>query len=324
LTRAGNLNTWPYTYQKEQTNRRMIPLSDLALSVVIAAWPDLVGLTECLESLGPQRDATTEVIVVRLVGQPHEQVERFPWVCWSEAAPDRLIPHLWGQGMAGARGGVVAITTSHFRPAADWIAAIRRAHARLAAPAIGGPIEAPTGGALIWATYFLRYSPYLGYRREQTVAEVAGDNASYKRSVLDGSPKLRQDGFWELDVHRRLRAAGEDIVFVPDIRVTLGTSIGFKRFLRQRFRHGQQFGHARFATRSPILRLAAGLASPLIPIVFLSKIVWRVGRSGRDFGPFIRSLPALLCLLLAWSLGEASGYLGFFDSRADRLAPDGS
>jgi hypothetical protein len=277
--------------------------------VVIAAWPDLTGLAECLEALAPQRDDATEVIVVTLLPLGRELIARFPWVCWSQAELDRLIPHLWGQGMAWARGDVVAITTSHFTPATDWLAAIRQAHAHLAAPALGGPIEAPAGDVVTWATYFLRYSPYLAYRKEQAVADVAGDNASYKRAVLEGCPNLLEDGFWELDVHRRLRAAGKKVVFVPDIHVTLCRSFGFGTFLRQRFRHGRQFGQARFAQRSTLIRVAAGLAAPLIPVIFLSKIVGRVLRSGQYFGPFVRSLPVLSCFLLAWSLGEALGYL---------------
>jgi hypothetical protein len=281
-----------------------------SLSVVIAAWPTLVGLEDCLEALCGQSDSSTECIVVSTVSPPQQLMTRFPWVCWSQAASDSLIPHLWGSGMARSLGDIVAITTAHFTPAPDWIGAIRQAHARWQCWAVGGRIDPPHGAtAVSWAIYFLRYSAYLAYRKEQIVPDVAGDNASYKRIALKSLPNLLRDGFWELELHRRLSTEGRGPVFIPGIRVTQRQSFGFWCFLLQRFRHGRQFGQSRAKNWGVIVRLAAGLASPLIPLLFLSKIVLRVLRGGEYFGPFLRAFPALLCFLLAWAAGEACGYL---------------
>jgi hypothetical protein len=282
-----------------------------SLSVVIAAWPTVMGLEDCLEALAAQRDGSTECIVVSTVHPPQHLPPRFPWVCWHQGAPSALIPHLWGVGMAKSRGEIIAITTAHFTPAPDWIAAIRQAHARWECWAVGGRIDPPQrGGAVSWAIYFLRYSTYLTYRQEQLVPDVAGDNASYKRVALKSLPNLLRDGFWELDLHRRLRVGGRGPVLVPGIGVTQRRSFGFWCFLSQRFRHGRQFGRTRAKGWGTILRLAAGIASPLIPVLFLSKIILRVVRSGRHIGSFLRALPALVCFLLAWAAGEACGYLG--------------
>lgn len=284
--------------------------TDPTLSIVVAAWPDLTGLTECLESLAPQRGEAAEVFVVSAMCVPTELRACYPWVNWVEATPDRLIPHLWGLGISRTSGDVIAITTAHFAAESNWISTIRQAHGRFESPAIGGRIEPPRGGrAVDWATYFLRYSSYLAYDREQAVPDLAGDNASYKRVALDAYPELLRDGFWELDFHHRLRAEGKSLMFVPAIRVTQRTSFGFRRFLRQRVQHGRHFGQTRFRGRSGLIRAIAVAASPLIPLVFLAKIVARVARSRRDFGPFLWSLPILICFLIAWSVGEALGYL---------------
>src|SRR5262249_29632667 len=116
------------------------------ISVVIAAWPDAAGLDCCLGALAARRGEAAEVVVVPGPPLPAALAERFPWVSWVGAGTGRLIPHLWGRGAAGARGDVVALTTSHFTPAADWVAAVRAAHARLAAPAGGGRGDPPRGG----------------------------------------------------------------------------------------------------------------------------------------------------------------------------------
>ena len=121
---------------------------------------------------------------------------------------------------------------------------------------------------------------------------------------------LLRDGFWERELHRLLAQEGMNLVFIPEIRVTQHGSFGFQRFLRQRFQHGRQFGRSRLRGRSPALRAVATLARrPDSGAVFLGTDPRCVARSGRDLGPFLVALPVLLCFLLAWSLGEASGYL---------------
>jgi hypothetical protein len=281
-----------------------------SVSVVVAAWPDTSGLDKTLAALGPQRDPATEVIVVSPAPRPPDCAQRFPWALWVEAPEQRLIPELWSLGMTRSRGEVVAITTSHFTPSTQWLAVIRDAHARLRSPAIGGPIEPPAGGSPAdWATYFLRYSAYLRYDREQGVPDLAGDNASYRRAAIEAHPEFLREGFWELRFHERLRAAGETLTFVPAMRVRQHASFGFRRFVSQRLRHGREFGEARVRGKGPALRAAAVLASPLVPLILLGKVVLRVARSGRHLGPFLLALPILLCFVSAWGVGEAAGYL---------------
>jgi len=239
---------------------------------------------------------------------------QFAWVSWIVTRSQVLIPHLWGEGLRRAKGDVVAITTSHFLPASEWIASLRAAHARLPAAALGGPIDPPRGKHLVdWATYFLRYNAYLSYTREQAVHDLAGDNVSYKRAALEAYPGSLDNGFWELELHRVLLRTRQELVYVPEIRVRQQSSFGFRRFLSQRFQHGRQFGQSRFQGRPAFLRMAGVALAPLIPLVFLTKIVRNVVRSGRDKGPFVASSPVLVAFLLAWSLGEAWGYLSARD-----------
>jgi hypothetical protein len=280
------------------------------LSVVVAAWPDSRGLIECLQSICSQSDDRTEVILVSLSHASSEITNRFPRVRWLTAPVGSMIPHLWSLGMDVAEGSIVAITTTHFEPAADWIARVGQAHARLEAAGIGGRIAPPRGGgAASWATYFLRYSNYLGCIHEQAVSEIAGDNASYKREALVAHRAAWHDGFWEPEFHRLLRADGKTLAFVPGIRVTQRASFSIGSFCRQRFAHGRRFGQARVRSTHLLMRLARVVTSPLIPVAVLGKILWRVGRSGCHFGALLRCLPVLILFVFAWTLGETWGYL---------------
>jgi GT2 family glycosyltransferase len=286
-------------------------MDEPSVSVVVAAWEDTAGLAECLESLAAQREDGTEVIVVCGAPSSAELKARFAGVTWLDAGRDLPIPRLWSLGMERAGKDVVALTTAHFTPASDWVPVIRRSHARLESPGIGGPIEPPLGGGLVdWATYFMRYSAYRRADREETRSDLAGDNAAYKRAAVLAHPELLRDGFWEQEFHRRFLRAGRTLTFVPQMRVRQSTSYGFRRFLRQRFQHGRQFGRARLRGRGAGARLLYVAASPLVPAVFLGKISARVLRGGRDLGRFMAALPVLACFVLAWSAGEAAGYVG--------------
>lgn len=282
---------------------------DDAIAVVIAAWPDLNGLVECLESLASQQDAATEILVVSRECLPMEIRNRFSWIHWLQGLPGMLVPHLWSVGVNQARGKIVVITTARFVPARDWLKNISEAHQRLASAGIGGAIDPPRRGTSSeWAIYFLRYSAYLKYTQEQIVDEIAGENASYKRESLAAHGEAIADGFWEPDFHRLVRAEGKTLRFVPAIRVTQGAAFSIRCFCTQRFQHGWQFGRMRVRGSSAPVRIARIATSPLIPAVLLAKIVGRVLVSRRYFGQLLLSLPLLFVFVVAWTLGEIFGY----------------
>ena len=280
------------------------------LTVVIAVSETAAGLADCLDAVCSQADAETEVIVTCGIEPPSDLMACFERVRWILLDPGSMVPQLWAKGISVARGRFVAITTAHLTPAGDWLETIRHAHARIDSAGIGGRIDPPRGGtALDWATYFLRYSNYLTRDREETVTDIAGDNASYQQAALEAHWDAIRDGFWEPDFHRLLLAERRTLTFVPAMRLRQRFSYPFRSFCRQRLHHGRHFGATRVCGKRWATRLVRVASAPLIPCVFLAKIVWRVARSGRDIGPFVRSSPVLLAFLLFWVTGEVWGYL---------------
>jgi hypothetical protein len=281
----------------------------IAVSVIIAVWPDLNGLFQFLESLSSGQGDSTEILVVGRESPPSEILNRFPWIRWLQGSPEMLIPHLWSIGITQSRGKIVALSTSRFVPDADWIKRICGAHARLASAGIGGAIKPPVKENMTaWAIYFLRYSAYLNYTREQTVDEIAGENASYKRDSLSAHWAAFADGFWEPEFHRLLKTDGETLWFVPGISITQGTPLRVSCFCRQRFQHGRHFGRERIRESPAMMRLVRILTSPLIPFVLLAKIFGRVIASRRYFWQLLLSLPILVVFIGAWTMGEIVGY----------------
>jgi hypothetical protein len=271
----------------------------------------------CLKSLQRQRAAIGKLIVVSNFQLPPALLEQFSWATWRTNASAALIPELWGQGIREAQADIVALSTAQFLPAPDWASAIRSAHARLDAEGIGGAIDPPWGrGAVAWAEYILRYHALFRLNREQRVADFPGDNSTYKRQAI---AEFAVDGFWEHEVHRELRRQSRTLVWTPRIRVTHYTALGFKSFLRQRFVHGWRFGRTRMKQNGELWRLVALLATPLLPLVFLAKIVRCVMQRVEHVLPFCLTLPVLLCFLLAWCLGESWAY-----AFGERAIPAGS
>jgi len=290
--------------------------AEFSISVVVAAWPDTLGVNQCLASLQTQSDAQIQIFVVSPLPVPADFARDHATVHWLISPPDALIPNLWSLGMAAATGEIVAITTAHFLPAPDWIAQIRSAHHRHDSAGIGGPIDPPRGGSLgDWATYFLRYSTGFVYPREQSVHDLIGDNASYRRASLQAHHASIRVGFWEPEFHRLVLTEGKTLTFVPGIRVTQKHSFGLSRFCSQRLHHGRQFGRNRLRGKPTLFRVAGIVLAPLIPFVLLAKIMTRLTHKPAYILPFLASLPLLLLFVCSWALGELWGYLS-------RTAPD--
>lgn len=280
---------------------------DFRLSVVLASTGEAGETTGALRALRRgTRGVTSEVLVVRPPGRAPVPAGRPRAVRTIEGPRGALVPELWGAGLRAARGWAVAFTTSHCRVDDGWAASLLSALEEGAVGA-GGPIRLADGaGAFARAVHLLRYSDVDGERPAGPVEEIPGDNAAYRREALEGKGVVGDEGFWDVEVHRRLRARGEQLVWVPTASVRMESTEGMGVFVRQRFRHGRRFGRYRSLEleTSPWRSLAA---APLVPAVLTARAL---ARTGTHPGRLVRSLPALPHLLLtssAWAAGEARG-----------------
>jgi len=282
------------------------------ITVVVASHNARTSIAECLSALVAQRPPEdVEIVVVDNSTDGTTEIirERFPDLRLIVSPPSTLIPQLWGAGIQQSSGEVVALTTAHCIPDQDWLWQVRKAHAAPAA-AIGGVIEnVASAGVIDWAIYFCRYSRYMPPVREGVVAEIAGDNASYKRTYLERCQAAWRDGFWEPAVHAELKKAGRSLLLAPSIVISHKKSFRLLSFMRQRFQHGRQFGAWRASCLPSRQRALYIVLSPLIPFVLLARIGQQVLQKGRHCKAFVLSLPVLLLFLAAWTLGELAGYL---------------
>jgi hypothetical protein len=279
--------------------------SELTVTVVIGANAPPQSLDACLEALESQREGV-EVLVREGEPSPDDLRERFPWADFG-TAPDRLVPEHWRDGIDRASGEIVALTIAQMTPAPDWIATMRRLHAEH--DVVGGAIEPGRGLRLVdWGEYFCRYARDMPPFEASDNVELAGDNAAYKRSLLEGIQETYRDGFWEPVSHRRLAADGVRLWHDPSLVVRQGRSAGFAAFARQRLEHGRRYGHQRGVNFSRGRNLLGVIAAPLVPALMTLRVLRHVFGKGRYRGRALLALPVIVGYNGVWAYAEARGH----------------
>lgn len=220
----------------------------------------------------------------------------------------RLAPELWRDGLEATDAPLVALSTAQMVPRAGWLAALRDRLDSTGAAGVGGPIAPGSGlSATDRALYLMRYANYLPPVPESSEFEPPGDNALYRRERLLDVGSAWRDGFWEVEVHRQLRARGESLASASDAIIEFrgGTALG--PALKHRMAHARHFGAGRMHARTLPARLARSAAAPAVPAVLMARIARALRRRGEPVGRWVPAIPRLSILLASWSLGEAAG-----------------
>lgn len=280
-----------------------------ALSVVVAVRDAQANVPAIVERLACARHADVEYLLGFTERDPDVpgMLPSLPNVRALRGAPESLIPHLWRDGIQAAGAPRVAVTTAHCVPSEDWVAALLAADLASAA-GVGGTIDCdPAAPALDWAIHIQRYARFSPPQAARTVDDIAADNAVYRRADIVAQGDLLGEGFFEPGFHARFHAAGAALKLDPRIRVTHRNRYRAGTFFRQRYEHGRQFGAARSRGQPLRRRALYAAAAPLLPLVFLHKIVRNARRHAELRKHWLRALPWLCFFLLGWGLGEARG-----------------
>ncbi|CAN5407122.1 hypothetical protein BH24GEM3_BH24GEM3_12380 [soil metagenome] len=283
-----------------------------SLTVVVASCRERELLDACLAALLPQCEAhAAEVVVARAAeaAEVHELEHDYPGVRFVEAAPRSTIPELRAEGMAAAEGDIVALTEDHCVVSEDWLAQMLRAQSA-GADVVGGAMDnAQRQRAIDWAAYFAEYGFFAEGEGRSATAEpkITGANVTYSRRVLDEVIRWGRQGEWENVAHSRLAAQGSALQFLRTAAVYQNQNYRFWDFCRDRYEHGRDFARRRLVDEGTGRRWLYLPGSFALPGILLTRVARATGRQNR--GPFLRALPLTAAFLVAWSVGEAVGYL---------------
>lgn len=284
------------------------------LSVVVAVKGAAENLEAVLERLACERYPMVQFCFA-CAGPPPAILSQGRNCETIEGPAHALTPELWRDGILRAKAERVALVTTHCVPAPDWIEALLGAD--LAAHAgVGGAIDLSAScNAAQRAIYLLRFSSYVPRPDKHVVADIAADNAVYRTASIRMHGDLLEKGFWEPSFHRRFAAQGLSLLFDPSLLVAYNGREAPLAFTGQRFSHGREYGSSRANDAPFIRRLGWVCASPLIAPLIFARVIARACAYPR----LRRILPsAVLWLMLftvAWSLGEARGYVDALTSK---------
>jgi glycosyltransferase involved in cell wall biosynthesis len=186
-------------------------------SVVIPAFNEEVLIGSCLESLAAQDyPAPFEIIVV-----DNNSTDRTAAIAAAMGAtvvfePERGVCQARQCGTAVAHGNIVISTDADTTFSPGWLSAIDRAFARNpAAVAVAGPCQ--FDAAPWWAVLYpkLLFGPVdIVKRITGRVIYISATNIAFRKSAFSGYDTRLTQGGDELDLLRRLQAAGE-VIFDP-------------------------------------------------------------------------------------------------------------
>jgi Glycosyl transferase family 2 len=286
-------------------------MSGLKLTVVVAVEFSQRNLPDILEKIMTPGNGPDEVIITHTENSDSfsEFKARYDNVVFVEVKEGSRIPQMWAEGIRNARGDFIALTTAHCVPEKDWVQKIAALDMPNDLAGLGGVFRnSHSASALDWAVFLQRYRQYAinGQRRE--VAEIAADNAVYRKTEILACSDLLAHGFWEPEFHARFRGRGLRLVLDPSLVVIHRNLYTFRQFAAQRIEHGTEFGLTRAKKVSALRHLALLLISPALWLVFLQKIVTGSFRVKEYRLRTLQAFPWLLIFVICWGFGESRGY----------------
>jgi len=284
----------------------------MKVSVVIACVNGLPSIDECLQALTKVRGVQEAEILVMNCSQDGtvEHIEKqFPTVKLFHF-PERLgIPELRARGIANATGDIVSIIEDHCLAQAGWFEEIIRAHEQ-GYLAVGGAVENGSMERIIdWAVFFCEYSGVMPPVPAGEVEGITGNNASYRKQILDRVSESVLWNCWEFFIHEELKNAGVKFLSAPTIVVSHKKEFGFCYFMSQRFHYSRSFAGMRRERTSLAGRVFYLCTSPFIPGLMLWRMTKDVLRKKRHVEKFLFSTPLLALFMVSYAAGELVGYL---------------
>ena len=296
------------------------------LSVIVTVVDGGATLTECIDALMNQRDAPVTEIIVPYddsVAEVGGLAARFPSVRFlhlgsllapgehlNEFVRHRLFDIRRARGLRAATGGLLAIVEDRGRPSPGWARAIVDLHASSSYAVVGGVVVHAGQGALRWAVFFCDFGRFQPPVFEDSPEYITDTNICYSREALEAVSDLWTDRYQEPTVNWALRRQGSRL-HLSERPVTIQKRDGLtlRSVLQERLHWGRLFGQIRGREASGLQCAGWAAATPLLPLLLLTRHARREIRRRRNLREFVVAGPVMVPLLCAWALGECVGYL---------------
>ncbi len=274
---------------------------------------DQASLARLLGALAVQEglDAPLDVRIADRTGLARADE---PGVHLLSAPADTSVFALRRRALEASTAEIVIVTEDHCVPGPGWVRALTQAlRADPEAVAASGPVhDGLNGDPWDRAAFLCDYGGLLpdGSTVTHRVSALPGMNTAYRRDalvkVLRSEPHLFDD-FWEAGVHRRLARDGHFVV-TPAADLAHCKRFGRRLALDQRYLQARHVAGTRAADLGLVGRVGWTLAATALPATLIPRVFGpSLRRSGLPARRLAATLPALLALVGAWTLGEVVG-----------------
>ena len=218
-------------------------------------------------------------------------------------------------GLRLARAPIVSMIEDRGWPRPGWARAMVDAHAAHPDGVIGGAVESAAKGMRRWAIFFVDFGRYQAPFDSENPEYVTDTNISYKRDAIMSVRDLWAYKYQESVINWALAENGVSLrLDAGPVTVQQREPLGLGEMAMERVHWGRVFGEVRARGKSFSERIKWIAVTPLLPAVLYVRHLRRQMRLGRHVGEYVYATPAILYLLVFWSIGELMGY---FEASAD-------
>jgi len=243
-----------------------------------------------------------DVLIADRTGLP---IEPSPDTRILRAPADTSVFTLRRQAFEASTAPILVVTEDHCVPGPGWVRALVDAlESDPGAVAVSGPVhDGLDGDAWDRAAFLCDYANLLpdGVPGTRPVSALPGMNTAYRRGALEAvfqvEPELLDD-FWSGALHRRLARHGR-FLSTSGADLSHCKRFGRKLALEQRFLQARHVAGRRASDLGVGGRIGWAVAAAALPAAVLRRILPPVRLAA--------TLPPLLALVGAWTLGEVAG-----------------
>lgn len=299
----------------------------MSVTVGIVAICGETHIERCLAALAAQRNAPPFDVVVAAaprLGELSRIRQTFPEVRITMDPAVTSPIDLAAMAVTATPAEVILLTEDHCVPDGEWVGSLTRTIQRNGS-AVGGavdPLDPETMTAFDWAFYFVDFYRYRTPLTAGIADALSECNVAYRRSSLEGLDEPWRTSFHETRIHIALAKEGAPLWIEPRASVRAGRRVYRGDAVRERYAFGRYYACRRIEHPYQHTRVWLALGSPLLPLVLLGRMARASARDDYLSRRFLRSLPDLAALVIAWSFGEMLGYITARGPRLMAAAPD--
>jgi glycosyltransferase involved in cell wall biosynthesis len=281
-------------------------------TVVIVAISSAAHIRRCLRAIESQCNGGSYEIIVAAdsrLGALDDVAAEFPAVRVIQEFSAITPGMLTALALGSARGERIALTEDSCIAGPDWLEQLHSIDSA-GHGAVGGSVEViPRISSSMWAFAYVDFYRYMPPLRKGVSPSLSVCNVAYSAERLRAVHEQWRDGFNESVVNEALEQRFGSLFLNPEAKVRVSRNVALSDAIYERYAFGRLFGATRISHSGVRRRVALAVLAVGLPFLLMGRLTAKALTDASLLRPFVRALPVVLLLVIAWSWGEWLGYV---------------